>query len=113
MKLNRMRFNFSKLNQPIKIYEVKSQNIDGMPKKPKKELFLECFAHVETVSLKDYETSVQTGTQGNIKVFIRNYPGITNKMKLEHFGQEYNIKQVIYNYRQSGFSVLVAEEVSR
>lgn len=112
MRLNRMRFNFSKLNQPIKIYEVKSQNIGGRSKKVKVE-FLTCFAHVETVSLKDYETSIQTGTQGNIKVFIRNYPNITNKMMLEHCGQEYNIKQVIYNYRQSGFSILVAEEVSR
>lgn len=113
MKLNNMRFNFSKLNQPIKIYELKISTENGIPQKPKKVMFLECFAHIETVSLKDYQTSVQMGTEHNIKVFIRNYPGITNKMAIEHNGQDYNVKQVIYDYRQSGFSVLVAEEVTR
>lgn len=115
MKLNNMRFNFSKLNQPIGIYEVKSVTENGIPQKPKPVLYLECFAHVETVSLKDYETSIQTGTQHNIKVFIRNYPGITNKMTIKDTvnSQSYNIKQVLYDYRQSGFTVLIAEDVSR
>lgn len=115
MRLNKMRFNYSKLNQPIKIYELSTVTDDGMPQKPKEEVFLECFAHVESVSLKDYETSVQTGTEHQIKVFIRNYPNITNKMiiKLHDQDTRYNVKQVIYDYRQSGFSVLVAEEVTR
>jgi len=107
--MNKMRFDYSKLNQPIGIYEVKSVKKDGVPQKPKPILFLECFAHVETVSLKDYQNSIQTGTQHQIKVFIRNYPGITNKMTINHNEQEYNIKQVLYDYRQSGFSVLIAE----
>lgn len=108
-----MRFNFSKMHDPVEFYELKTVTDNGIPQKPTKELFLKCFAHVETVSLKDYETSVQTGTQNNIKVFIRNYPGITNKMSLEHYGQEYNIKQILYDYRNSGFSVIVAEGVSQ
>lgn len=86
---------------------------NGMPAKPTQVLFFECFAHIETVSLKDYETSVQTGTQHNLKVFIRNYPGITNKMEIAHNGQTYKVNQVLYDYRQSGFSVLIASEVSQ
>lgn len=114
MKLNNMRFNFSKLNQPIGIYEVKSVVENGVPQKPKPVLFLECFAHVESVSLKDYQNSVQMGTQHDIKVFIRNYPGITNKMTIKDTvnDQSYKIKQVLYDYRQSGFIVLIAENVS-
>ncbi|MGY0692983.1 phage head closure protein [Virgibacillus sp. FSP13] len=111
--MNKMRFDFSKLDQPVGIYEVKSVVENGVPQKPKPVLFLKCFAHVESVSLKDYSNSVQLGTQYNIKVFIRNYPGITNKMTIKYNEQEYNIKQVLYDYRQSGFSVLVAEEVGR
>lgn len=113
MRLNKMRFNFSKLNQPIVIYEVKPHKENGVPQKPKKEEFLKCLAHVETVSLKDYETSIQTGTQYDVKIFIRNYPGITNKMILEYSEQEYKIKQVIFDYRQSGFSIMIAEAVTR
>lgn len=111
--MNKMRFDFSKLNHPIEIFEVKTVVENGVPQKPKPVLFLKCFAHIESVSLKDYENSAQLGTQRNIKVFIRNYPGITNKMKIKHRGQEYNIKQVLYDYRQSSFSVLVAEEVDQ
>ena len=113
MSVNSMRFDFSKLNQPIEIHEMKTVTENGVPQKPESVLFLRCFAHAESVSLKDYETSVQTGTQYQIKVFIRNYPGITNKMTIKHVEQDYNIKQVLYDYRQSGFSVLVAEEVGR
>lgn len=113
MKLNDMRFNFSKLNQPIKILELEQVTVEGMPQKPRKKTYLNCFAHVESVSLKDYETSVQTGTENNIKVFIRNYPGITNKMKIKQNDQEYNIKKVMQDYRQSGFTVIIGEEVSR
>lgn len=113
MKLGNMRFNFSKLNQPIEIFEVKPVNDDGMPGKPEPVTFLKCFAHVESVGLKDYETSVQMGTEHQIKAFVRNYPGITNKMKISHFDDEHNIKQVLYDYRQSGFSIIIAEEVSR
>lgn len=113
MKLNDMRFNFSKLRDPIEIMESKTTTNDGLPQKPKLETFLKCFAHVEGVSLKDYQTSVQTGTEHEIKVFIRNYPDITNKMKIKHYGQDYNIKRVLYDYRQSGFTVIIAEEVSR
>lgn len=113
MRLNKMRFNFSKMHDPIEIFELKTVNEDGMPQKPKPVSFLKCFAHVESVSLKDYQTSVQMGTEYQIKVFIRNYPGITNKMQLSHYEQDYNIKQVLYDYRQSGFTVLIAEEVSR
>lgn len=115
MRLNNMRFNYSKLSTPIKIYELKSVNDNGMPQKPQETLFLECFAHVESVSLKDYQTSVQTGTQHEIKVFIRNYPGIDNKMALQDLvtNQKYNIKHILYDYRQSGFSVLVCEDVTR
>lgn len=113
MKLNNMRFNFSKLNQPIEIFEVKSDIENGVPQKPKPVLFLSCFAHVESVGLKDYQNSVQLGTQHQIKVFIRNYPDITNKMTLEHEKQEYNVKQVLHDYRQSGFTILIAEGVDR
>lgn len=113
MKLNNMRFNFSKLNQPIKINELKSVVEGGVTKPPRPVLFLECFAHIESVSLKDYQTSVQMGTQHDIKVFIRNYPGITNKMQINHYGQTYKIKEILYDYRQSGFSVMIAEEVSQ
>jgi len=113
MKINNMRFNFSKLNQPIGIYEVKTVVENGVPQKPKSELFLECFSHVESVGLKDYQNSVQMGTQNEIKAFIRNYPEVTNKMTVKHNGQDYNIKQVLYDYRQSGFTILIAEEVSR
>lgn len=113
MRLNNMRFNFSKMNQPIKINELKSVVENGVPQPPKPVLFLECFAHIESVSLKDYETSVQMGTQHDLKVFIRNYPGITNKMQIDHYGQTYKIKEIIYDYRQSGFSILIAEEVSQ
>lgn len=108
-----MRFNFSKMNQPIKIFELKTVTENGVPQKPKPVTFLKCFAHVEYVTLRDYQTSVQMGTQHQIKVFIRNYPGITNKMTLGHKEQEYNVKQVLYDYRQSGFTVLIAEEVGR
>lgn len=111
--MNNMRFNFSKLKHPIEIFELETITENGMPKKPKPVTFLKCFAHVESVSLKDYQTSVQMGTQNEIKVFIRNYPGLTNKMQMIHYGQEYNLKQVLYDYRQSGFTVLVAEEVDR
>ncbi len=111
--MSRMKFDFSKLNQPITINELKNVNNNGNPTKPHPVTFYECFAHVETVSLKDYETSVQTGTQHNIKVFIRNYPGITNKMQINCNGQDYNINQVLFDYRQSGFTVLIASEVTR
>ncbi|MCC2248855.1 phage head closure protein [Virgibacillus sp. AGTR] len=110
--MNKMNFDFSKLNQPIIIYELKTDSDNGMPSKPRKVVFHECFAHVESISLKDYETSVQTGTQHNMKVFIRNYPGITNKMTITHNNQDYNIEQILTNYRQSGFTVLIAKEVS-
>ncbi|MCR1834975.1 head-tail adaptor protein [Oceanobacillus caeni] len=114
MRLNNMRFNFSKLKNPIWIYEVKSVIENGIPQKPKPVLFLECFAHVESVSLKDYQNSAQLGTQHQMKVFIRNYPGITNKMIIEDINkQSYKIEQVLYDYRQSGFTILIAEEVSR
>lgn len=113
MRLNNMRFNFSKMHDPIEVLEMKTNSDDGLPSKPKPTTFLKCFAHVETVSLRDYQTSVQTGTEHEIKVFVRNYPGITNKMKIEHYEQEYNIKKVLYDYRQSGFTVIIAEEVSR
>lgn len=113
MKLNNMRFNFSKMNQPIEIFELKTVTEDGIPQKPKLISFLKCFAHIESVTLKDYQTSVQMGTEHQIKVFIRNYPGITNKMQIKHYEQDYNIKQVLYDYRQSGFTVIVGEEVSR
>jgi|SRR5690625_1104125 len=112
MRLNNMRFNFSKMHHPIEIFELKAVTDNGMTQKPKPVPFLKCFAHIETVSLKDYQTSVQMGTQHEIKVFIRNYPGVTNKMQLHHNNQEYNIKQVFYDYRQSGFTVLVAEDVT-
>lgn len=113
MKLNNMRFNFSKMNQPIEVFELKTVTEDGIPQKPKPISFLKCFAHIESVTLKDYQTSVQMGTEHQIKVFIRNYPGITNKMQIKHYDQDYNIKQVLYDYRQSGFTVIVGEEVSR
>lgn len=113
MKLNNMRFNFSKMNQPIEISTLETVTENGMPQKPNPVTFLRCFSHVESVGLKDYQTSVQMGTEHQIKVFIRNYPGITNKMQLSHYEQNYNIKQVLYDYRQSGFTVLIAEEVSR
>lgn len=113
MKLNNMRFNFSKMNQPIDIFTLETVTENGMPQKPKPATFLKCFAHVETVGLKDYETSVQTGTEHQIKVFMRNYPGITNKMRINHFEQDYKVKQVLYDYRQSGFTVIAAEEVNR
>src|SRR5690625_6777964 len=79
MSVNSMRFDFSKLNQPIEIHEMKTVTENGVPQKPESVLFLRCFAHAESVSLKDYETSVQTGTQYQIKVFIRNNPGIDRK----------------------------------
>src|SRR5699024_9786485 len=110
MKLNNMRFNFSKMNQPIEVFELKTVTENGMTQKPKPVSFLNCFAHIESVTLKDYQTSVQMGTQHEIKVFIRNYPGITNKMMIEHYEQEYKVKQVLYDYRQSGFTILIAED---
>jgi len=113
MKLNNMRFNFSKMNQPVEIFELKTVTEDGIPQKPKPISFLKCFAHIESVTLKDYQTSVQMGTEHQIKVFIRNYPGITNKMKIKQNDQEYNIKKVMQDYRQSGFTVIIGEEVSR
>lgn len=114
MRLNNMRFNFSKLNNPIEIFEMKSVTENGMPQKPKPVTFLKCFAHLETVSLKDYQTSVQMGTENEIKVFVRNYPGITNKMMIKDIltEKEYKINHILYDYRNSGFSVLVAREVS-
>lgn len=108
-----MRFNFSKMNQPVEIFELKTVTEDGIPQKPKPISFLKCFAHIESVTLKDYQTSVQMGTEHQIKVFIRNYPGITNKMKIKQNDQEYNIKKVMQDYRQSGFTVIIGEEVSR
>lgn len=114
MRLNNMRFNFSKLNHPIEIFEMKSVTENGTPQKPKPVTFLKCFAHLETVSLKDYQTSVQMGTENEIKVFVRNYPGITNKMMIQDLitKQEYKINHILFNYRNSGFSVLMAKEVS-
>lgn len=114
MRLNKMRFNFSKLSNPIEVYELKSVTENGMPKKPKPVTFLECFSHIETVSLKDYKTSVQKGTENEIKVFVRNYPGITNKMMIKDLvtKQEYRINHILFNYRDSGFSILMAKEVS-
>lgn len=114
MRLNKMRFNFSKLTNPIKIFELKSVTENGMPQKPKPVTFLECFAHLETVSLKDYQTSVQMGTENEVKVFIRNYPDITNKMMIKDLvtDQEYKINHILYNYRNSGFSILMANEVN-
>lgn len=113
MRLNRMRFNFSKLTNPIEIFELKSVTENGMPQKPKPVTFLECFAHLETVSLKDYQTSIQMGTENEIKVFIRNYPGITNKMMIKDLvtKQKYKINHILFNYRDSGFSILMAKEV--
>lgn len=109
-----MRFNFSKLTDPIEIFEMKSVTEDGMPQKPKPVTFLECFAHLETVSLKDYQTSVQMGTENEIKAFVRNYQGITNKMMIKDLvtNKEYKINHILYDYRNSGFSILIAKEVS-
>lgn len=112
MKINNMRFNFSKLNQPIEIYELKQVIKDGLPQKPEPVIYISCFAHVEQSSLKDFQNSVQTGTKSLTKVFIRNYPGITNKMQLKHYSQKYKIKEVLYDFRQSGFSIILAEQVS-
>lgn len=111
--VNDMQFNFSRLKHPIQIFEMVERRVNGIPQKPTKELFYECFAHIETVSLRDYATSVQTNTQHDLKIFIRNYPNITNKMTIEFDNQNYNIKQIMYNYRNSGFSVIVAEGVSQ
>lgn len=114
MRLNNMRFNFSKLTVPIVIYEMKTVIENGMPQKPKPVTYLECFTHLETVSLRDYQTNVQMGTENEIKAFVRNYPGITNKMTIKNLvtEQEYKIQDVLYNYRNSGFSVLIAKDVS-
>lgn len=114
MRLNNMRFNFSKLSRPIEIFEMKSVTENGMPQKPKPITFLKCFAHLETVSLKDYQTSVKMGTENEIKVFVRNHPGITNKMMIKDLitKQEYKINHILFNYRNSGFSVLMAKDVS-
>lgn len=109
MKINKMRFNFSKLDQPIIISELKQVTENGVPMKPRPVTFLECFAHVETSSLKDYQTSMQSGTKSYTKIFVRNYPGITNKMQIKHNGNDYNVKDVLYDYRSSGYSVLISE----
>ncbi len=112
-KLNNMQFNFSKLNTPIQFYEMKSTSNNGMPTKPTPELYYECFAHIESVTLRDYQTAVQTNTQNEIKVFIRDYQGIDNKMQIEFNNQMHNIKSIMPNYRDSNFTVIVAEAVSQ
>lgn len=112
MKINDMRFNFSKLKTPIKIYEMKSTNDNGMPTKPSPVLYYECFAHIESVTLRDYQTAVQTNTEHEIKVFIRDYP-IDNKMQIELDNQLHNIKSIIPNYRGSNFTIITAEAVSQ
>lgn len=114
IRARNMRFDYSKLTNPIEIFEMKSVTDEGMAQKPKPVTFLECFAHLETVSLKDYQTSVQMGTENEIKAFVRNYPGITNKMMIKDLvtEKEYKINHVLLDYRNSGFSVLVAKEVN-
>ena len=111
--LGYMKFNFSKLKTPIQIYEMKSNTNNGIPTKPTPQLFYECFAHVESVTLRDYQTSVQTNTQHEIKVFIRDYDGIDNKMQIKINNQMHNIKSIMPNYRNSNFTVIVAEAVSQ
>lgn len=113
-KLDKMRFNYSKLTTPITIYETKTVTDNGIPQKPKQIEYLKCFAHVETVSLKDFETSRQNNTLNNIKLFIRDYPGINNKMEITVFGDDndYKVETVIPNYRNSRFTVIDAKVVT-
>lgn len=110
MKINNMRFNCSKLNTPVQFYTVGVSD-DGMPIKPKPELFYECWAHVESITLRDYQTAVQTSTQHQIKVFIRDYADIDNKMQISINDKIHSIKSIMPNYRNSNFTVIVAEAV--
>lgn len=105
-----MRFNYSKLKTPIQIYKMKTTSNNGLPTKPTAELYYECFSHVELITLKDYQTAVQTNTQHEIRVFIRDYP-IDNKMQIKLNNQIHNIKSIMPNYRNSNFTIIVAEAV--
>lgn len=109
-----MNFNFSKMDTPITIFTTETKTEGGIPTKPEQVEFLKCFAHVESVSLKDYETSKQNNTLNNIKIFIRDYPDITNKMevKLLDKNEDYEVEKVIPNYRGSGFTVIDAKAVT-
>lgn len=110
-----MRFNFSKLDTPIKIYETKTVTDNGIPRPPEKITFLNTWAHVETISIKDYETARQNNTLNNVKLFIRDYPNITNKMQIDIHGHNdtYKVDNVLPNYRNSGFTYIDAEVVTQ
>lgn len=113
-KLGNMHFNFSKCDTPITIHETKSVVENGIPKKPKKVKFLETWAHVETVFIKDFETARQNNTLTNVKLFIRDYPNVTNKMQIDIHGHAdtYKVENVLPNYRNSGFTYIDAKVVS-
>lgn len=113
MRRNDLRFNLSKMDTPVQFYEMKKVSNNGMPARPEEVLYYECWAHVESVSLKDYQNAVQTGTQHEVKAFIRDYPGINNKMMLFIGDVKHNIKKVSPNYRNSDYTIVVAEAVDR
>lgn len=108
-----MKFDYSKLKHRVKFYEVETQTENGLPGKEVLKPFHECWAHVETVWLKDYQTAVQNNTLNEIKIFIRQYPGITNKMKVKFDGELHNVKQVMNDYVDNSYMIVVAEVVKK
>lgn len=107
-----MKFDYSKLKTSISIFETKTTTNNGIPIKPQPVKFYDCWAYVESVSLRDYQTAVQNNTLNEIKIFIRDYAGINNKMQVEVNGQMHKIKAVMPNYRNSNFTIIIAEAVS-
>jgi len=106
-----MKFDYSKLKNPVTFYEMKSTSENGMPSKPKPVEFYQCWAHIETVTLRDYQTAISNNTQHHIKIFIRDYEGITNKMQVKYNNNFHNIISVMPSYGNSNFTVVVAEAV--
>ena len=103
-----MRYDFSKLKHPVTFYEMKTVSENGMPGKPKPFKFYDCFAAIDTVWMRDYQTAVQNNTQHEIKIIIRKYPGIDNKMQLEFNGIMHKISSIMPDYQDSRFMVVMA-----
>src|SRR5699024_9850579 len=106
-----MKIDYSKLKNPVTLYEMKSTSEKGLPSKPKSVDIYQCCAHIETVTFRDYETAISNNTQHHIKIFIRDYEGITNKMQVKYNNNFHNIISVMPSYGNSNFTVVVAEAV--
>lgn len=106
-------FNFGEMSTPVTFYTMTTESNNGMPGRPRKDIFFTTFAKVESVTIRDYQTAVQNNTQNEITFLIRDYP-VTNKMTIEKHedNTSYKIKSVQPNYKGSRITVIRTEAVS-